>query len=108
MIAYCGLNCSKCEAYLATQADDDVKREATAKKWSALYKADIHLEQINCNGCKYDGARFSHCDVCDIRQCCSSKGVDNCALCDEYICNKLAGFIKLAPQAGETLEAIRN
>jgi len=32
MIACCGLDCSKCEAYLATQEDNDVKRAEVAKK----------------------------------------------------------------------------
>lgn len=107
MIAYCGLNCSNCEAYIATQEDDAAKREETARKWSELYKADIMAEQINCQGCKSDNVRFSHCNVCDIRQCCISMGVDNCANCEDYICDKLSAFIKLAPQAGEALEAIR-
>jgi hypothetical protein len=32
MIACCGLDCSKCEGYLATQADDDVKLAPEAGK----------------------------------------------------------------------------
>jgi hypothetical protein len=107
MIAYCGLNCSKCEALIATREDDDAKREETARKWSKLYRTNIEADQINCQGCISNGPRFSHCDVCDIRHCCSSKGVDNCASCGDYICDKLSAFIKLAPQAGEALEAIR-
>ena len=108
MIAYCGLNCSKCEAHIATQENDDVKREETARKWSKLYAAEIKPDQINCNGCKSDGVKFFHCDACDIRQCCLSKSVDNCAVCEEYICDKLSGFIKLAPEAGTALENIRS
>ncbi len=34
MIAYCGLNCSHCDAYIATQENNDSKRENTAQKWS--------------------------------------------------------------------------
>ena len=108
MIAYCGLNCSKCEAHIATQENDDVKREETARKWSKLYAAEIKPDQINCNGCKSDGVKFFHCDACDIRQCCLSKSVDNCAVCEEYICDKLSGFVKLAPEAGAALENIRS
>ena len=107
MIAYCGLNCSKCEAYIATQENDDQKREETAQKWSKLYMAEINPDQINCNGCKSAGAKFFHCAACDIRQCCLSKDVDNCAVCEEYICEKLSSFIKLAPEAGAALENIR-
>ncbi|MEK6193969.1 MAG: DUF3795 domain-containing protein [Deltaproteobacteria bacterium] len=93
---------------LFLREDDAARRKETARKWSALYRADIRPEQINCLGCKSDGARFFHCGVCDIRQCCFSKGVDNCALCEDYICDKLSSFIKLAPEAGAALEAIRN
>ncbi|MBW2249517.1 MAG: DUF3795 domain-containing protein [Deltaproteobacteria bacterium] len=32
MIACCGLDCSKCEAYLATQEDNDVKRALGSHK----------------------------------------------------------------------------
>ena len=52
MIAYCGLNCSKCEAYIATQENDDQKREETAQIWSKLYMVEINPDQINCDGCK--------------------------------------------------------
>ena len=31
MIAYCGLDCEKCDAYLATIHDDQALREKTAK-----------------------------------------------------------------------------
>ena len=108
MIAYCGLNCFKCEAYLATQEDDDSKRAETAKNWSEMYNADIKPEQINCEGCKSEGEKFLHCDICEIRNCCLTRQIDNCAVCDDYICDKLSGFIKLAPVAGEALEKLRS
>ena len=31
MIAYCGLDCEKCDAYLATLHDDQALREKTSK-----------------------------------------------------------------------------
>ncbi len=107
MLAYCGLNCSSCDAYLATQENNDAKREKTAQTWSKMYNADIKPEQINCNGCKSEGVKFSHCDVCEIRQCCISNSVDNCAVCEKYICDTLSKFIKLAPEAGIALEKLR-
>ena len=39
MIAYCGLDCEKCDAYLATINDDQNLREKTAKLWSELNNA---------------------------------------------------------------------
>lgn len=108
MIAYCGLNCSKCDAYLATVKNDERKREAVARKWSEMYRAEIKAGQINCHGCKSDGTRFFHCAVCEIRKCCLAKGVEHCAACEDYICETLSGFIKLAPEAGIALKNLRS
>jgi hypothetical protein len=108
MIAYCGLNCATCAAYIATQEDSRVKKEETAQKWSKRYKTDIKPEQINCHGCRSDGVKFLYCDMCEIRRCCLSKSVDHCAACQDYICDALADFIKLAPEAGGALERLRS
>ena len=45
MIAYCGLDCEKCDAYLATINDDQMLREKTAKLWAKLNNAPILPEQ---------------------------------------------------------------
>ena len=36
MIAYCGLNCEKCDAYIATINNDQELRKKTAKLWAEL------------------------------------------------------------------------
>ncbi|MBP5212405.1 MAG: DUF3795 domain-containing protein [Pyramidobacter sp.] len=84
MIAYCGLDCGKCDAYLATVSDDQALREKTAKAWSEMNKADIRPEYINCLGCRADGVKFVYCEqMCEIRQCALKKGVETCGACAE-------------------------
>lgn len=108
MIAYCGLDCAGCEAYLATRADDDAKRVEIAAQWSARYHADIKPEHINCDGCSGDGQKFFYCaNLCELRKCAMEKELSNCAACDEYACEKLQSFFEMAPQARTALDALR-
>jgi hypothetical protein len=106
-IAYCGLVCTDCAAYLATQADDDKQRKEVAKKWTKEYKLDFKPEDINCDGClSVSGRVASYCPVCPIRKCGQEKGVVNCGWCSEYPCNHLDEFFKMAPACKKTLDAI--
>lgn len=57
MIAYCGIDCEKCDAYIATINDDQALREKTAKKWAELNNAPILPEHINCEGCRTEGVK---------------------------------------------------
>ena len=81
-IAYCGLNCEECDAYIATVNDDQDLREKTAKLWSELNQTTILPEQINCEGCRNDGVKTFFCGMlCAIRKCAMQKGVKTCAGC---------------------------
>ena len=62
MIAYCGLDCEKCDAYLATINDDQALREKTAKQWAELNNAPILPEHINCQGCRVEGIKTVFCE----------------------------------------------
>jgi hypothetical protein len=107
-IAYCGLTCSECEAFLATQNDDQELRKKIAAQWTVEYKSEIKPEDINCVGCtSTEGAHIAYCGLCEIRACGLKRNVRNCAFCPEYACEKLAGFFAMAPAAKTALEAIR-
>lgn len=84
LIAFCGLDCEKCDAYIATKNKDQALREKTAKLWSELNNAPILPEHINCEGCRVDGKKTVYCDsLCQIRQCALKKGVSTCGDCPE-------------------------
>lgn len=106
MIAYCGLNCEKCDAYLATIHDDQVLREKTAKLWAELNQAPILPEHINCQGCRVEGVKTVFCDsLCEIRQCALKKGVSTCGDCPELEnCQIVGAVISNNPEALENLK----
>ena len=84
MIGYCGLDCEKCDAYIATVIDDQTLREKTAKLWAELNNAPILPEHINCVGCRVDGVKTVFCEhMCEIRKCALSKGFSACGDCSE-------------------------
>ncbi|MEA4923268.1 MAG: DUF3795 domain-containing protein [Eubacteriaceae bacterium] len=94
MIAYCGLNCEKCDAYKATINNDDALREKTAGLWAEMNNAPITAEMINCMGCRTDGVKTPYCDsMCEIRQCALKKDVDTCGNCTEMKTCKIVGPI---------------
>ena len=76
MIGYCGLDCGQCEAFIATQNDDNALRAKVAEKWAKLNNAPIRPEHINCTGCHSAGVRTYYCDhLCAIRKCAAEKRV---------------------------------
>lgn len=108
MIAFCGITCTNCPAFKATQRDDDNKRMKVAELWSKQLKTEIKPEEINCDGCMIeDGRLFSHCKVCKIRKCGHEKNIQNCAHCNEFPCRNLSVIIDAMPDAKATLEEIR-
>lgn len=92
LIAFCGLNCEKCDAFIATKNNDNALREKTAKLWSELNNVLILPEHINCDGCRVNGRKTVFCDkLCPIRQCAMQKGVETCGDCSEMEhCSKIA------------------
>lgn len=88
--APCGLNCSKCDMYLATLTDSDALRMEIAEKWTKLFDYPFQKEDINCDGCLSGGRMGIYCrDLCEIRPCALAKGLTDCARCPDYICEKL-------------------
>lgn len=105
MIACCGLDCEKCDAYLATLHNDDALREKTAKLWSKLNHAPITPDMINCTGCRVDGAKTPYCEsLCAIRKCAVKKGFPTCASCTELnSCDIIAAVLNYSEEARKNL-----
>jgi hypothetical protein len=119
LIAFCGVSCEQCPAYVATQAGDEPLLAEVLAEWRAFFQAPhITLADILCDGCPTEGGRLNgYCRQCAIRPCALGRGLSSCAHCDDYACDELSrlldlcdnleGFFGYARQARATLEGIR-
>ena len=106
IIAYCGLNCSACPAYIATQNDDYEELKKVAEQWSNE-SMSFEPEDVYCDGCNTNERVFSWCKDCPTRKCCRDRKLENCAYCEDYFCDNLKQTFDNDPTAKERLDEIR-
>jgi len=108
MVAYCGIVCTDCEAYIATQAGDMDALERMARKGSEEYGIDMAAADSMCDGClPTTGRQIGYCHECAIRLCAVPRHVETCAHCGEYPCDKVEAFSKPGTPHRKTLDAVR-
>ena len=104
LIAYCGLDCAECPAYIATISNDQTLREKAAAEFAENFGFVYTPEMINCVGCTVGGALLPHCSDCEIRKCASKKSVIHCGVCAEFkTCKLINDFIAKAPEVVDNL-----
>lgn len=106
MIAYCGLNCEKCDAYIATKNNDDELRKKVAEEWSKWNNAQITPEMINCDGCRVDGKKFAYCEsLCPIKKCAEKYKFETCRDCGKLeTCEKVSMVLNNSEEARDNLK----
>ena len=110
IIGACGLVCSECEAYKATQANDVEALQKVVDKWKVEYQWDgFTVTNILCDSCMGPSERrVGHCSQCDMRRCALGKGIESCAECPDYeSCQRIADFFKFVPSAKVVLDEVR-
>jgi hypothetical protein len=104
LIAYCGIDCATCPAYIATQANDVKKLTSLAQEW---FEGATDHTIVICDGCKSDERIMKWCSECPTRASAIERGVENCAYCDDYGCEKLLKVFEMSADAKANLERIR-
>lgn len=106
MIAHCGLVCTDCEAYLATQRGDMDALARLAERARKEFGVDLPPHAHMCNGClATSGRQIPYCGTCAIRACGVVRQVANCGHCPDYPCETLLPHASADQKA--TLDAIR-
>lgn len=108
MIAYCGIDCTKCIGYIATLSGDEEEFKKVAEIWSKEFNADVKPEHVVCDGCKAGKRKSYHCaNLCNIVKCCVNKGYDYCIECDDFPCKDVKYILDNVADAKENLEKAR-
>ena len=84
MIGYCGYRCHLCGA----RSENPAVRQKLVDGWKKIFGHEQYTaENVRCEGCKSDGKIAD--SECKVRPCAREKGVETCAECDEFPCDKL-------------------
>jgi len=89
-IAVCGLNCAKCDIYLAGHGDEKLRREII--EWFKKERNEtIKPEQIRCKGCR--GPLDAHWSSdCKMMLCAKERGLQHCFQCEDFTCTSVNEF----------------
>jgi hypothetical protein len=86
ILTLCGYRCDLCQFY-TKNIESEKDKERVSREFNRIFGYNIKPEDVECVGCKNEG---KHTDTsCPVRPCALEKGVENCAHCSEFICDKL-------------------
>jgi hypothetical protein len=89
LIGYCGYNC-----YLCAARSDDIKvRQRLVNAWRKYLGHEMYTaENVACEGCKSKNDKIAD-KQCKARPCAKEKGLECCAQCDDFPCEKVKPLI---------------
>jgi hypothetical protein len=90
LIAVCGLNCAKCDIYLAGHGNEKLRDEII--DWFKKERNEmIKREQIRCQGCR--GPLEVHWSPeCKMMPCAIRNGLQHCFQCEDFPCTGVNEF----------------
>ena len=103
-LSFCGIDCTTCPAYIATQANDI---EILAKLAGEWFEGGTDYSIVVCDGCRGDGRIMQWCAECPTRACAINRDLENCAFCVDYGCEKLLKVFEMSDEPRKNLEQIR-
>lgn len=88
ILARCGYRCDLCLAYRPNITDRPENAQLLSDGWFTYFGFRIPPEKINCPGCLSASAETLDTG-CPVRPCVVARGLETCAACPDYACEKL-------------------
>lgn len=88
VLTRCGYRCDLCLAYRPNVAANPANQQKLSDGWHTYFGFRIPPADILCDGCMADDPHLIDRN-CPVRPCVIERGLDNCAQCGQYVCDKL-------------------
>lgn len=88
ILSRCGYRCDLCLAYRPNVELSNGNQLLLSDGWFRYFGFRIPAEKIVCDGCLTEKGRLLD-DECPVRPCVIEHGLENCAGCQDFICEKL-------------------
>lgn len=88
ILSRCGYRCDLCLAYRPNVEMNTDNQQLLSDGWHHYFGFCIPAENIICDGCWTEKGRLLD-DECPVRPCVIEHGLENCAICQNFICEKL-------------------
>ena len=88
ILTRCGYRCDMCLFYKPNVAKNPPEPQKLSDGFFKYFGFRLPLEPVICDGCMSENPRLIDTE-CPVRPCVIEKGLDNCARCEEYICDRL-------------------
>lgn len=89
ILTRCGYRCDLCLAYKPNVDSNPANRQKLSDGWYKYFGFLLPAEEIVCDGCMSTNPKLID-QSCQVRPCVIENGLENCSLCDQYVCEKLA------------------
>lgn len=88
ILTRCGYRCDLCLAYRPNIEKHPEDRQKLSDGWHKYYGFRLPASEICCDGCMAENPRLID-RSCPVRPCVIEMGLENCAQCEHYVCEKL-------------------
>jgi hypothetical protein len=88
ILTRCGYRCDLCLAYKPNVEKNPTNQQKLSDGWFKYFGFRLPASEICCDGCMSDNPKLID-QSCPVRPCVIARGLDNCAQCEQYVCEKL-------------------
>jgi len=88
IVTRCGYRCDLCLAYRPNVEANPANQQTLSDGWFQYFGFRIPPEGIICDGCMAGNPQLID-KQCPVRPCVVARGLENCAQCAEYVCDRL-------------------